>query len=143
MMLTANRRIEIQFGDCDPAGIIYFPNFYRFFDDATAHLISAALGMRKRDWIKQYGIVGIPVVNITTDFRAPSRYGDHVDIESTITKVGRASFGVHHRLHNGGTLAAESEETRVWVAPDPHDPDRFLPTQIPDEVRAAMRGERG
>jgi 4-hydroxybenzoyl-CoA thioesterase len=140
-MLTATRKIEIEFGDCDPAGIIYFPNFYRFFDDATAHLISNALGKKKRDWIRHYGIVGIPVVNISTDFRAPSRYGDTVVIESAVTKVGRASFGVRHRLINAGTLAVESEETRVWIAPDPGNPDHFVPQPIPDEVRARMRGE--
>ena len=50
MMFSNTRTVEIEFGDCDPAGIVYFPNYFRFFDDSTAHLISAALGMKKRDW---------------------------------------------------------------------------------------------
>jgi 4-hydroxybenzoyl-CoA thioesterase len=115
-MFTHTRRIEIEFGDCDPAGIVYFPNYMRFFDDATAHLVSAALGMKKRDWVAANDIAGIPVVKIATEFAAPCRYGDVVEIVSEITHVGRSSFAVRHRLTNAGTLSVSSEETRVWIA---------------------------
>ena len=72
-MFTHTRRIEIEFGDCDPAGIVYFPNYMRFFDDATAHLVSAALGMKKRDWVAANDIAGIPVVKIATAVTSPAR----------------------------------------------------------------------
>lgn len=136
--LTARRSIEIEFGDCDPAGIVYFPNFFRFFDNATAHLLSTALGMNKRAWIRTHGILGIPAVDVSATFRAPSRFGDRVDIESTVVAVGGSSFRVAHRLTNAGVLAVEGTETRVWIAADPADPERLEPVRIPDDVRRAL-----
>lgn len=134
-MFTLSRTIEIEFGDCDPAGIVYFPNYLRFFDDATAHLVSAALGMKKRDWIAAHGIAGIPVVKIATEFSSPSRYGDEVTIVSEITHIGRTSFAIRHQLSNQGTLSVAGEETRVWIA---DDGGRLRPTPIPAAVRLAL-----
>jgi 4-hydroxybenzoyl-CoA thioesterase len=130
--------IDIEFGDCDPAGIVYFPNYYRFLDNATAHLVSAALGRGKRQWTVQHGIAGIPVVDIRTSFRAPSRFGDRVTIESEIVKLGRTSFVVGHRLSNAGTLCVESEETRVWIG---KSGETLTPLAIPNTVRAALGGD--
>ena len=134
-MFAHAMEIEIEFGECDPAGIVYFPNYYRYFDNATARLVSAALGMNKRHWTTHHGVAGIPVVDIRTTFRAPSRFGDRVRIESRIVKLGGSSLTVGHRLSNGETLGVEGEETRVWLS---IDGDRLRPRPIPDEVRAAL-----
>ena len=67
-MLTNRREIEIEFGDCDPAGIVYYPNYFRMFDASTAYLLEAALGLKKIAWIKRFDIVGIPVVDTGATF---------------------------------------------------------------------------
>jgi 4-hydroxybenzoyl-CoA thioesterase len=137
-MFTATRRIEIEFGDCDPAGIVYYPNYFRFFDDATAHLFENALGMKKRDWIEKYGIAGIPAVDTGAKFLRPSRFGDEVTIESTIVELGRSSFSVRHKLLNGNAVAIEAHEVRVWAGRDPLDKDAIKAVALPDEVRNAL-----
>lgn len=137
-MVTHTMEIDIEFGDCDPAGIVYFPNFFRFFDNGTAHMFAAALGISKREWTQRFGIVGIPVVDVNAVFKSPSRFGDRVTIESTVLSIGRTSFKVAHRLINAGALAVEGGETRVWIARDPDDPDKLKPLLIPDEVRRAL-----
>lgn len=140
-MFTHTMEIDIEFGDCDPAGIVYFPNFFRFFDNGTAHLFAAALGIRKREWTSRFGILGIPVVDVNAVFKSPSRFGDRVSIESTVTSMGRTSFEVKHRLVNAGTLAVEGGETRVWIARDPDKSEKLRPVPIPDEVRRALGHE--
>jgi 4-hydroxybenzoyl-CoA thioesterase len=141
-MLSHSRQIEIEFGDCDPAGIVYYPNYFRMFDAATAHLFEAALGMKKIAWIKRYGILGIPVVDTGAKFTKPSRFGDVVTITSTITAFKRTSFAVAHQLFNDGVLAIEATETRVWVGADPADPQKLKSLPVPDEVIAAFsRGQ--
>lgn len=141
-MISNTRQVEIEFGDCDPAGIVYFPNYFRMFDASTAYLFEAALGMKKIAWIKQYGILGIPVVDTGATFSKPSRFGDMVTITSTIAGFKRSSFEVVHQLFNGGDLAIEGRETRVWVATDPDDPLKIKSRAIPDEVIAAFsRGQ--
>jgi 4-hydroxybenzoyl-CoA thioesterase len=137
-MLSHSRQVEIEFGDCDPAGIVYFPNYFRMFDASTAYLFEAALGMKKIAWIKRFGILGIPVVDTGAKFAKPSRFGDVVTITSTITEFKRSSFGVTHQLFNSGDLAIEGRETRVWVGADPANPQKLKSLPVPDEVVAAF-----
>ena len=137
-MLVNRRMVEIVWGDCDPAGIVYYPRYFEMFDAATTSLFDRALGMKKIAWTKAYGIVGIPMVETGARFIAPSRYGDTVEIETQVTELGRASFHVAHRLTKNGALAAEASEKRVWVGRDPADPERLTGVEIPAEVRKRL-----
>lgn len=137
-MLLGTREVEIEFGDCDPAGIVYYPNYFRMFDAATAHLFELALGMKKIAWISRFGILGIPMVDTGAKFIKPSRFGDVVRIETSIQAFRRSSFDVAHRLFNAGELAIEGRETRVWVGADPADPRQLKAQPIPPEVVAAF-----
>jgi 4-hydroxybenzoyl-CoA thioesterase len=138
-MFTNTTRVEIQFGDCDPAGIVYYPNYFRFFDNATAALVSAALGMNKRAWLEAYGIAGIPMVDTGANFVRPARFGDVVEIRSEITELGRSSFSVRHVLSNGGEVAVEASEKRVWVVKDAAGNIKSAP--LPDGVRHVLGGK--
>jgi 4-hydroxybenzoyl-CoA thioesterase len=135
-MFAHTTRIEIQFGDCDPAGIVYYPNYFRYCDNATAALFSAALGMKKRDWLAAHNAAGIPMVDTGARFIAPSHFGDPVDIRSEVTELGRSSFGILHALSRQGSPLAEVREKRVWVVRDETGAIRGSP--IPDTVRAAL-----
>ncbi|MDP2782383.1 thioesterase family protein [Devosia sp.] len=135
-MFSRTTQVEIQFGDCDPAGIVYYPNYFRFFDNATAGMLSAAFAMHKRNWLDHYGIAGIPMVDTGARFLRPSSFGDMVEIRSEITELGRSSFSVKHTLLNNGEIAIEAHEKRVWVARTPEGGIRSTP--LPDEVRQLL-----
>jgi 4-hydroxybenzoyl-CoA thioesterase len=137
-MLVNTRSVEIEFGDCDPAGIVYYPNYFRMFDASTAYLFEAALGMKKIAWIKHFGIVGIPMIDTGAKFIRPSAFGDVVSIETTVTELRRSSFVVSHKLYNGGELAIEAHEVRVWAGKDPENPDRIKSRALPPEVIEAL-----
>jgi 4-hydroxybenzoyl-CoA thioesterase len=135
-MFTRTSKVEIQFGDCDPAGIVYYPNYFRFFDNATAGLLSAAFAMHKRNWLEHFGIAGIPMVDTGARFIKPSRFGDVVDIRSEITELGRSSFSVKHTLLRDGEIAIEAHEKRVWVVRDEQGGIRSAP--LPEDVRQLL-----
>jgi 4-hydroxybenzoyl-CoA thioesterase len=135
-MFSHTSKVEIQFGDCDPAGIVYYPNYFRFFDNATAGLLSAALGMHKRNWLAHYGIAGIPMVDTGARFIRPSAFGDIVEIRSEITELGRSSFSVKHTLFKDGEMAIEAHEKRVWVVRAEEGGIRSAP--LPDDVRRVL-----
>ena len=139
-MLTNRRDVEIEWGDCDAAGIVFYPRYFAMFDASTAYLLEKALGMKKIAWTKKYGIVGIPMVDTGAKFLVPSRYGDVITIETSISHIGRSSFDVAHRVFKGDTLAIEAQEKRVWTGRDPEDPSRIKAVAIPDEVVAALKG---
>jgi 4-hydroxybenzoyl-CoA thioesterase len=118
-MLVNSRIVRIEWGDCDPAGIVYYPRYFAFFDASTSALIERALGMTKHDYLRAYDFAGHPLVNAHSRFLIPTRFGDDVKIDTTVAKFRRSSFDVHHRLHKNGALAVEGFETRVWVQGDP------------------------
>jgi 4-hydroxybenzoyl-CoA thioesterase len=139
-MLTNVHLVTVEWGHCDPAGIVYFPNYFNYFDSSTNALFLRALGCNKYEMLKRYGIVGIPLVDVGARFIMPSTFGDVVTIESSVAEIRRSSFRMLHRLLRGDTLAVEGTETRVWVGRDPADPDRLKGMPIPADVVAKLKG---
>jgi 4-hydroxybenzoyl-CoA thioesterase len=139
-MLTSHHQVTIEWGHCDPAGIVYFPNYFSYFDASTNALFLRALGFNKYEMLKTYDIVGIPLVDVGARFIVPSVFGDVVTIESTVMEIKRSSFRMLHRLLRGETLAVEGRETRVWVGRDPVDPDKLKGKPIPEDVVARLKG---
>lgn len=131
--LTNRRNVRIEWGDCDPAGIIYYPRYFEFIDASTWHLFERALGMKPHDFFTFYESAGFPVVATRGRFIRPTRYGDDVVIESTIA-FGRSSFSVDHKMSLDGAPVSEFAETRVWVIRDPQDPERLKSSPIPQAL---------
>jgi 4-hydroxybenzoyl-CoA thioesterase len=139
-MRTNRHQVTVEWGHCDPAGIVYFPNYFTYFDSSTNALFLRALGINKFEMLKTYDIVGIPLVDVGAKFFVPSTFGDVVTIESTVAEIGRSSFRMQHRLLKGDTLAIEGTETRVWVGRDPNDPAKLKGRPIPQDVVARLKG---
>lgn len=139
-MLVSSRDVEIEWGDCDPAGIVFYPRYFAIFDASTAYLFEKALGCKKIAWTRKYGIVGIPMVDTGAKFMIPSKYGDVIRVESQVRELRRSSFDVQHRVFKDGAIAIEAHETRVWAGPHPDDPERIKGAPIPEEVAAALSG---
>ena len=137
-MFVNRRDVQIQWGDCDPANIVYYPRYFEMFDDSTSIMFEAA-GFSKQDLIKRYGLVGIPMVDTGAKFHIASTHGDWITIESRIESFKRSSFDVEHKLFNGAALATEGRETRVWAGRHPDDPARMKSQAIPEEVIALFR----
>src|SRR5215510_1971169 len=100
--LTVTRTERIHWGDCDPAGIIFYPRYFELFDRCTTAMLEQAIGMTKYQYLIEYDFTGHPVVETRGRFLNPTRFGDDVTIESTIARLGRSSFDVQHRLLKDG-----------------------------------------
>ena len=141
-MLTSTRKTRIEWCDCDPAGIIFYPRYFEIFDTSATMLIERALGMSKFEYLKAYAFAGHPPVDARARFRQPTRFGDEVTIETALVGLGRSSFKLEHRLSKAGVLAVEGFETRVWVVRAPGEPKRITSQPIPAEVIARFQGAR-
>ena len=137
-MFEHRRDLTIEWGDCDPAGIVFFPRYLAIFDSCTWSLFTAALGMRKRDLLTRFGTVGAPMVDLRARFLIPCTYGDEVVVESRVAELRRSSFDVRHRLLKDDQLAIEGLETRVWSVIDPNRPGRLRSQPIPAEIRVRL-----
>ena len=130
------RTLTIEWGHCDPAGIVFNPRFFEMFYASSWLLFEAALGVKPQELAKAYGIIGIALVDARANFLKPSRFGDTVEIASRVSEFRRSSFDVEHKLSVNGELAVDGQETRVWAVRDRADPDKIATATIPPEVIA-------
>jgi 4-hydroxybenzoyl-CoA thioesterase len=130
--------MTVEWGECDPGAIVYFPRYFEWFDATTADLFESA-GLRKADMLPRFGCAGIPVVNLKSRFFQPSTYGDRVVVVSSITAWRRSSFDLHHQVLRDTDVAVEAFITRVWTirAPD----GRLKSAPIPPGVIALFAGK--
>lgn len=142
-MLINRRTVRIEWADCDPAGIVYYPRYFAMFDTSTHHLFEAA-GWKKRDLLKQFDIVGYPMVDTRARFVVASAFGDDIVIETRVAAIRNSSFDVEHRVFKpapqGEQLAIEAWETRVWVGRHPDDSTRLKSKPIPSLVAQRLLG---
>ncbi|MGB9297157.1 MAG: thioesterase family protein [Pseudolabrys sp.] len=136
---TFRRHLTIEWGQCDPAGIVFNSRFFEIFDSSSWQLFEAALGVKPHELAAAFGIIGIPLVDVRANFLKPIKFGDVVDVASRINEFRRSSFDVEHRLSVDGELAVEGSETRVWAARSKDDPEKIGATAIPSDVIAKFR----
>jgi 4-hydroxybenzoyl-CoA thioesterase len=141
-MFMNRKRILVEFADCDPAHIVFFANYFRWFDDCTTALFLAA-GLPIRKLFPAYGVLGIPVVDASARFLAPSTQGDELEVESTVTELRTSSFVITHKFFNGKELLLEGKETRVWAAAHPTKPNRMKAQPLPEEVIKKLSRKAG
>lgn len=137
--LVSRRTFRVQWGECDAARIVFYPNYFIWFDEATAALVEKA-GLSQRIMAEAAG-VGIPLVDARASFIIPASHGDELAIESFVERWGNKSFTVRHRIYKDGALAAEGYETRIWGTRDPADERRLKAMPIPAEIKARFNAK--
>ena len=64
--------VKVQFGDCDPAGIVFYPNFSKWMDASSLHFFMECGVPPWRELVKTTGIIGTPLLEINTKFLRPA-----------------------------------------------------------------------
>ncbi|MCL6627263.1 acyl-CoA thioesterase [Alicyclobacillus shizuokensis] len=121
---------RVEWGETDAAGIVYYPNYFRWFDKAS-HELLRSLGLPPRDLSQRQGIL-LPILSAHCDFRAPLRYDDALTVTSRIGQVKRRSFQILHTVCTGDTVTGEGHEWRAWVQ---QDGAGLHAVSIPEHVR--------
>jgi YbgC/YbaW family acyl-CoA thioester hydrolase len=134
--------IRVRWSESDPAGIVFYPRFFEWFDLATDSLF-VSLGLPWADLFPEHGIVGVPILECGARFDSPVGYGDEVRIRSAVTEVGTKTFRVDHEVWVADRRCVTGFEVRAWV-PRPRGPgERLAAAVIPDEVARRLRGGAG
>ena len=133
---TFRRQLTVEWGQCDPAGVVFTSRFFEMFDVSTWMLFEAALGVTAHELAESFDIIGIPLVDARANFLKPIKFGDVVEIASRVTEFRRSSFDVEHHITVGGILGVDGAETRVWTARDKDNPDKIGSVAIPSDVVA-------
>jgi 4-hydroxybenzoyl-CoA thioesterase len=138
MPRTTTHTVHVNFGDCDPAGIVFFPNFSRWMDAASLSFFMQCGLPPWRELVKTRGIVGTPLLEIHTKFSKAATYGEVLTITTHVEEWRAKVFVQIHRITRAGAddgedLICEGRETRAFVERTADGRLRALP--VPDDIR--------
>ena len=136
MARTTTHRVEVQFGDCDPAGIVFFPNFSRWMDAASLAFFMQCGVPPWRELVQTRGIIGTPLLEINTKFLKAATYGETLVIETSVEDWRHKAFVQHHRVTRGADVICEGREVRAFVIRDAAEGGRLRAIPIPEDIRA-------
>ena len=132
-MAIVNRySIRVDWGDCDPAGIVFYPNFYRWMDRGF-WLLFESQNLTLEALNRRFGVFGGPLVDTRATFVAPARMGDKLTVTSQVDQWSRKSFRLRHEFTCDDTKVASGFETRIWGTRK--DDGAIRAGIIPDEVK--------
>jgi 4-hydroxybenzoyl-CoA thioesterase len=120
-------QLKIRFGDIDRAGIVYYPRFMHYFHVALEEFFASELEIEYHTMVETHRI-GLPTVHLETDFSRPFSYGDNIEVEVCVLKVGRSSITFGYRVFKPGESDPRITGRNVTVC---LDMDTFKKMVIP------------
>jgi len=136
MPRTTTHTVAVQFGDCDPAGIVFFPNFSRWMDAASLSFFMQCGVPPWRELVKTRGIVGTPLLEINTKFMKAVTYGETITVTTHVEEWREKVFVQVHSVMRGDELVCVGREVRAFVKRDENDPDRLRAIAVPEDIKA-------
>ena len=128
-------QIKVCFSDIDNAGIVYYPRFLHYFHLAMEGCFTGALGVDYADVLHERNL-SFPTVHVECDFRRRLKYGDHIDMEVRVVRIGRSSITWGYRGYRAGDpggIIVEGANVTVCVKTD-----TFEKTDVPEWLRQGL-----
>ena len=119
MSKTIVYEVEVMFGDCDPAGIVFFPNFSKWMDASSLNFFIKCGVQPWRELVKTTGIIGTPLLEINTKFSRPATYGETLQIHTNVEEWREKTFIHKHVVMRGDTVICEGTEVRAFLYKTP------------------------
>jgi len=104
----------IEWGDCDEAGIVFYPNYFYWFD-CTYQRWLRTLGLSQRELRRRFNSV-TPLVNVGAQFVGPARYDDELVIRADVAEWQERRFRIDYKLSVGNLQVASGFEQRAWAS---------------------------
>ncbi len=132
--------IKVEWAHCDFAGIVFYPNFYIWFDQGTERLF-AANRLSYAEMLEDFGVDGMPLLETGTTYKNACKLGADLTITSRIDEWAGKTFVIKHRIaHADGTEALEGFERRILVVRDPDSARGIRAIEMPEDMRARLGG---
>ena len=136
MNKTVIFEVNVLFGDCDPAGIVFFPNFSKWMDASSLNVFMQCGVPPWRELVKTRGIIGTPLLEIHTRFLKPATYGQTLHVHTSVIEWSTKVFTHKHVIQRGTDILCEGTEKRAFCIRHPEDPDRIKAIEVPEDLKA-------
>ena len=135
--------VRVEFGDCDPAGIVWFPNFFRWIDAASRNFFTECGVPRWAEYELTTGILGTPIVDTQCKFLKTATYGDTLQVRCGITEWRDKSFVQHYaivrtRADGGEDIILECDEVRIFAMRRDDGKNGIRAVAVPADIRALV-----
>lgn len=133
--------VQVQFGDCDPAGIVWFPNFFRWIDAASRNFFSQCGVPRWEDLHKSTGIIGTPLVDTHCNFKKTASYGDTLEVHTSVSTWRDKSFVQSYQIRRARPdgefdVILECEEVRIFAVNRNDGKNGIRAVAVPADIRS-------
>ena len=122
-------KLRVRYAETDQMGIAYYANYFVWFEEARTEYFRAK-GYPYTQ-IEEKGIY-LPVVEASCTYKAPARYDDLLEIQTTVTGYGRTSLTFQYQIFCNGKLNAEGKTVHVFIN------QQGKPVAIPEEVQKLL-----
>ena len=124
----------IRFSDCDPAGIVFYPQYFVMFNGLVEDWVDEGLGIGFRRLVIERQ-TGLPTVRLEADFRAVSKMGDRVELALSVERLGSRSITLNSRCTGvqDGELRMQMRQVLVCTSLQTHQA-----IEVPADMREAI-----
>ena len=126
-------QFTVEFGNKDAAGVVFYPNYFMWFDKAT-HWLFKSMQLAPKELQVNHNII-LPVLDAQCTFEKSLVYDDLITIQSTIVEVNRKTIKIQHEISKEGIRACSGYEVRGWVK---KEDDHIAAALIPDNIREIL-----
>ena len=137
-MRSVNTPVTVEWEDCDPFGIVFYPNFFNYFDRGTWNIYYAK-GLTRDIMRDEHGGT-FPAADAQATFFYPCRFKDELVLVSTLAEIQKKNIIITHVIHSGDQIAVTGREVRFWGIPHPTNPKRIKAAPIPQAVIEVLQG---
>ena len=134
MSITKIYKIKVEWGDCDPYGIVFYPNFYKWMDSSQWNYFNKIKQPITR-LEKLYGIVGLPLLHTEATYIAACYREDLLKVETTLVKITKSTLKLEHVIKRKDKTVCYGYETRIWAK---NIGGRIVSEHIPREIRTVF-----
>jgi acyl-CoA thioester hydrolase len=118
----------VRYAECDQQGVVFNAHYLMYADEAVVQVLAGS-GVTYQELLGRG--LDTSVVASELQWFSPARYGDVVDVDGQVERVGRTSFTVGFSIAVADRVCCRVRTTYVVV-----DGDR-TPTPVPEDVRQA------
>ena len=123
-MLKNTLSINVSWGHCYPVNIVFYQNYFTCFEQSS-HLLFEKAEANMNSLMKEFGVLGLPIVDAQSEFLASSSYGDMITVTSWVSEWRDKTLITSHEIHNNCRLAIKGTEVRIWAKRHPEVPNRL------------------
>jgi 4-hydroxybenzoyl-CoA thioesterase len=131
--MTIVHRSQVRFGDVDPAGIVFYPRFFEMLNAAVEDWFANFIGI---DFATMHleRHIGVPTVRVESDFLAPCRLGEQIDVDLEVEELGRSSAKLRYTFYVDGEARVTGRSVLVCMSLE-----SYRPVPWPAEMRKQMQ----